>query len=299
MSCFPGPRFSAFPNRIASLISFRSHQPHSRQAALPGREQRSSRRIGHRRGMTLIEVLVAVALLSLLSAGLFTSLQIGATSWSTTSQRLMLDRRVANANAILHSSFASIVPLEAEIPRERQIGLPRLLFFQGEPGSMRYVSSYSVTEGVRGGLRIVELQVSSAQNGVRILLNQLPYLGPLSAGSLVVDRVSDPDFPRGRIIFEPIRAMPTSLIIVDELAACTFSYLRRPRRRDEPSLWLPYWGERDSLPAAIRVNLSPSSQDVRLLPVSITTAVRAEWVRGGGQGATAPPIRYVLPGGRR
>ena len=249
--------------------------------------------------MTLIEVLVAVALLSLLSAGLFTSLQIGATSWSTTSQRLMLDRRVANANAILHSSFASIVPLEAEIPRERQIGLPRLLFFQGEPGSMRYVSSYSVTEGVRGGLRIVELQVSSAQNGVRILLNQLPYLGPLSAGSLVVDRVSDPDFPRGRIIFEPIRAMPTSLIIVDELAACTFSYLRRPRRRDEPSLWLPYWGERDSLPAAIRVNLSPSSQDVRLLPVSITTAVRAEWVRGGGQGATAPPIRYVLPGGRR
>ena len=248
--------------------------------------------------MTLIEILVAVALLSLLSAGLFTSLQIGATSWSTASQRLMLDRRVANANAILHSSFASIVPLEAEIPRERQIGLPRLLFFQGEPGSMRYVSSYSVTEGVRGGLRIVELQVSSAQNGVRILLNQLPYLGPLSAGSLVVDRVSDPDFPRGRIIFEPIRAMPTSLIIVDELAACTFSYLRRPRRRDEPSLWLPYWGERDSLPAAIRVNLSPSSRDVRLLPVSITTAVRAEWVRGGGQGATAPPIRYVLPGGR-
>lgn len=298
MSCFPGPRLSAFPNRIASLISLRSHQPHLRQAALPGREQRTSRRIGHRRGMTLIEVLVAVALLSLLSAGLFTSLQIGATSWSTASQRLMLDRRVANANAILHSSFASIVPLEAEIPRERQIGLPQLLFFQGEPGSMRYVSSYSVTEGVRGGLRIVELQVSSAQNGVRILLNQLPYLGPLSAGSLVVDRVSDPDFPRGRIIFEPIRAMPTSLIIVDELAACTFSYLRRPRRRDEPSLWLPYWGERDSLPAAIRVNLSPSSRDVRLLPVSITTAVRAEWVRGGGQGATAPPIRYVLPGGR-
>ena len=62
VSCFPGPRLSAFPNRIASLISFRSHQPHLRQAALPGREQRTSRRIGHRRGMTLIEVLVAVAL---------------------------------------------------------------------------------------------------------------------------------------------------------------------------------------------------------------------------------------------
>ena len=130
MSYVAALRFSAFPNRIACLISFRPNLPHLRQAVLPGREQRTSRRIGHRRGMTLIEVLVAVALLSLLSAGLFTSLQIGATSWSTTRQRLMLDRRVAAANAILHSSFASIVPLEAEVPRERAIGLARLLFFR-------------------------------------------------------------------------------------------------------------------------------------------------------------------------
>jgi len=286
--------------RLPSLIGFRPHLPHFRHAAFPSREQQRPRRIGHCRGMTLIEVLVAVALLSLLSVGLFTALQIGATSWSTTRERLMLDRRVATANAILHSSFASIVPLEAEIPPERAIGLRQLLFFQGEPGSMRFVSSYSVTEGVRGGLRIVELQVSSARNGLRILLNQLPYLGPLSAGSLVVGQVSDPDFPRGRIVFSPIAAMPTSLIIVDELAACTFSYLRRPRRRDEPSVWLSHWGERDSLPAAIRVNLTPSSGEARVLPVSITTAVRAEWVPGGGQRTgTAPPIRYVLPEGRR
>ena len=244
--------------------------------------------------MTLIEVLVAVALLSMLSAGLFTALQIGATSWQTTRDRLMMDRRVATANAILHSSFASIVPLEAEVPRERAIGLARLLFFQGEPGSMRFVSSYSVTEGMRGGLRIVELQVSSARKGLRILLNQLPYLGPLSAGSLVVDRVPEQSLPRGRIIFAPIRAMPTSLIIADGLAQCSFSYMRRSRRIGEPSVWLPYWGERDSLPAAIRVNLSPSSREPRALPVSITTAVRAEWAPGDGQG-TAPPIRYVLP----
>ena len=26
-------------------------------------------------------------------------------------------------------------------------------------------------------------------------------------------------------------------------------------------MWLPYWGERDSLPAAIRVKLSPSSRE--------------------------------------
>ena len=294
-------------NRLAVPIFRRIHLHHGllslfspgppvspcRDAASSGREQRSSGTSGQRRGMTLIEVLVAVALMSMLSVGLCTALQIGATSWQTTRERLMLDRRVATANAILHSSFASIVPLQAEVPLERAIGLRQLLFFQGEPDSMRFVSSYSVTEGVRGGLRIVELQVSTGGKGLRILLNQLPYLGPLSAGSLVADRVSDPDFPRGRIIFSPIRALPTSLIIADELAACTFSYLRRPRRRGEPSAWLPYWGEHDSLPAAIRVNLSSASREARVLPVSITTAVRAEWAPG--EQRSAPPIRYVLP----
>ncbi len=237
MSSFSEPRFSVCPIQKPGppwLISFRLLMPRSQYAASAGREQRSNGTTGKRRGMTLIEVLVAVALMSMLSVGLFTALQIGATSWQTTRERLMLDRRVATANAILHSSLASIVPLEAEIPPERTIGLRRLLFFQGEPDSMRFVSSYSVTEGVRGGLKIVELRVSSAPNGLRILLNQLPYLGPLSAGSLVVGRVADPGFPRGRIIFSPIRALPTSLIIADELATCNFSYLRRSRRQGEP-----------------------------------------------------------------
>ena len=271
--------------------------PRFQYAASASREQRSYGTSGQRRGMTLIEVLVAVVLMSMLSVGLFTALQIGATSWQTTRARLMLDRRVATANAILHSSLASIVPLEAEVPAEQAIGVRRLVFFQGEPDSMRFVSSYSATEGVRGGLRIVELQVSSGPKGLRILMNQFPYLGPLSAGSLVTGRVSDPNFPRGRIIFAPIRAMPgASLIIVDELAACTFSYLRRPRRRDEPSVWLPYWGERDSLPAAIRINLSPSSREARVLPVSITTAVRAEWAPGDRRGARrGPASRYLVP----
>ena len=299
MSRFSQPRFPECPIQKPCrprLISFRRLMPRFQYAVSAGREQRSNGTSGQRRGMTLIEVLVAVVLMSMLSVGLFTALQIGATSWQTTRARLMLDRRIATANAILHSSFASIVPLEAEVPAEQAMGVRRLLFFQGEPDAMRFVSSYSVTEGVRGGLRIVELQVSSGGKGLRILLNQLPYLGPLSAGSLVAGRVSGPDFPRGRIIFSPIRATPASLIIADELATCNFSYLRRSRRQGEPTAWLPYWGERDSLPAAIRVNLSPLSRDARVLPVSITAAVRAEWAPGDRQGARrGSASRYLVP----
>jgi hypothetical protein len=41
----------------------------------------------------------------------------------------------------------------AQVPPGRRMEVQSLTFFQGEPQSMRFVSSYSVTEGRRGGLR--------------------------------------------------------------------------------------------------------------------------------------------------
>ena len=40
-------------------------------------------RKGHAAGMTLIEIMVAVALLGLLSAGIFTAFQVGTSSWQS------------------------------------------------------------------------------------------------------------------------------------------------------------------------------------------------------------------------
>ena len=96
-------------------------------------------------GMTLIEVLIAVALMAMLSVGLFTSLQIGATSWSTTHDALMLDRRIASANALLRSLLVSIVPLDAKTPPSSELSSQKFLFFQGEPQSMRWNTGWIAT----------------------------------------------------------------------------------------------------------------------------------------------------------
>ncbi len=228
--------------------------------------------------MTLIEILVAVSLLSLLSVAMVMALQIGAGSWQSTRERLMLDRRIATANSILHAEFAGIVPVEADRPPELGGGTRRLAFFQGEPQSMRFVSDYSLTAGVRGGLRIVELQVSDSSRGIRVLLNEIPYLGARSAGSLILEVARDPVSGRRQTIFPPIRPRATSLIIADQLAACRFSYLKPGRNRNEVAVWVPVWEEIDRIPGAIRVELTPLAQEARLLPVSITTQVRARYV---------------------
>ena len=231
--------------------------------------------------MTLIEVLVAVALMAMLSAGLFTSLQIGATSWRTTQDALMLDRRIATANALLHSLLVSMVPIEAVTPPGAALPRYRFTFFQGERRAMRFVSSHSMTAGTRDGLQLTELRASEYSGGTRVLVKQSRYEGPLSLGALVTGRVSVPGVRGGRLVFRQIRALPTSLIAVDQLRSCTFSYLKR-RRRAEPATWVPAWDERDALPAAVRIELTPSTkaaQRARALPISIIAPIRAEKVR--------------------
>jgi general secretion pathway protein J len=226
--------------------------------------------------MTLIEILVAVALLGLLSAGIVASLDVSSRAWQATRNRLTLDRRIATANSILHSQISGIAPILAEIPPQRRIGLANFVFFQGEPDAMRFVSSYSVTAGRRAGLQIVELKIVDSQRGRRVLLNQTPYQGPLSAGLLVEAYVRDASFPRGRIVFRPIEPRATSLIILDELQDCNFAYLKEPWSISETSVWLPLWGEPYELPGAVAIRLTPRGEQARLLPVSIVAAVPAQ-----------------------
>ena len=237
---------------------------------------RSTRTFNGRSGMTLIEILVAVTLLGILSVGLVTALQVTAGAWSSARNTRSQDRGIANANALLHAQFAGVTPVIPQM-MSRQLRVPRGPFFQGEPTSMRFVSSYSMTEGVRGGLQIVELQVSPGDEGMRLLLTQSPYQGPLSIGRFVVGVEQLPDPSARRVLFTPLRPRADSLIVADRLSAVNFSYLRGARRRGEPDVWVSVWDYPQQLPQAIRVEIQPLEDVGRLRPVTIVSEVRARY----------------------
>jgi hypothetical protein len=224
--------------------------------------------------MTLIEILVAISLMGLLAVAMVTALTVGAGSWQDARSHLTLDRRIATANEILYAELEGLVPLAVRAP-----AVPRAAFFQGEPQSMRFVSDYSLRAGRRGGFRLVELQISGAERGQRILLNELPYGGPDALGSMIAGVESDPLSGASRLVFGPIVPRATSLIIADELEACRFSYLRLPRTRTEPALWVPQWDDLIRFPGAIRIEMAPRQGEARLLPVVITAPVRARFSR--------------------
>jgi hypothetical protein len=94
---------------------------------------------------------------------------------------------------------------------------------------------------------------------------------------MITGMESDPISGAPRLLFVPIVPRATSLIIADELESCRFSYLRLPRTRAEPALWVPQWADLARFPGAIRVEMMPRQGQARLLPVSITAPVRARF----------------------
>jgi prepilin-type N-terminal cleavage/methylation domain-containing protein len=227
-----------------------------------------------RKGMTLIEVMIAITLVALLTTGMLLAMRISLTSLGKTNDRLNANRRITGAQRALEQQIAGFMPVAAITP-PAGLGQPgmKVPFFQGEPQSMRFVSSYSLHEASRGIPRILEFQIipGGDAGGVRLIVNEWPYTGPASAGIMVTGR-STIDGLGLMTTFRPIEAGPNSFILADKLASCRFLY-QEIRPQPEYQRWdetwiLPTW------PRAIRIEMLPlTAEPGQLKMVSVTAPV--------------------------
>jgi general secretion pathway protein J len=225
-------------------------------------------------GITLMEVVIAVTLLSMLSVGMLAAIRMGFDALHKTNTRLMENRRVAGAQRVLEQELGGFMPVKALCSPQSNSPLAPFPFFQGQPQSMRLVSTYSLDEAWRGQPRILELQVIPGEQdrGVRLIVNEIPYTGPLSAGRSCLGIAADPasGFPMPQ--FPPIQSSAQSFVLADKLAWCRFSYLEQaqpPGLEHWRADWItPRW------PMGLRVEMAPLEDNpARLRPLTITTAI--------------------------
>ena len=233
-------------------------------------------RLNSQSGVTLIELLVAVTLLSGLSVGMLFALRIGFNAMAKTNDRVNSNRKVMSVERIMSSQIAGLIPVRAECTASPSGGPPtKAPMFQGETQTMRFVSSFSLNEASRGYPQILELQVIPGENGagVRLIVNEFLYAGSMSTQRMCVGVGTDPVTGAQGPIFRPVEAGPTSFVLADKLARCEFRY-RQERPPDQPDVWLPRWA-REGLPSAIRIDMVPMRPDPAKLQVpSITVPVR-------------------------
>ena len=224
------------------------------------------------RGVTLIELLIAVTLVALLSVGMLFAMRIGLNAMEKSKDTLMANRRVASVQRILQGQIANIMAVTALCNSGGEAPPARIPFFQGEPQSMRFVSSFSLHEGDRGLPQILEFQVIPGENGagVRLVVNEMLYTGPKSTGVFCIGVPPGAPAP----VFRPIEIGPLSFVLADKIAYCRFSFKEHLPPFGEGQ-WLARWNK-PFLPTGIRVEMAPLEPNparLQLLPLTIPVHV--------------------------
>jgi prepilin-type N-terminal cleavage/methylation domain-containing protein len=225
-------------------------------------------------GLTLIEVLIAITLLSILSVGMLMALRVGLDALQKANKKLMDNRRVAGAQRVLEQQIAGFMPVKTVCGTPPNGGQAPIVFFEGEPQSMRMVSTYSLQEAWRGQPRILEFQVIPGEEGqgVRLIVNEIRYSGPPEASQFCLGMALDPVTGSNVPQFAPIMPGPQSFVLGDKLAWCRFSYLE-PGKPPVPEHWRPDW-VLPRWPLGIRVEMAPLSDTPgRLRPLTISAMI--------------------------
>src|SRR5262249_1966209 len=154
--CLVGAGIWRTPRSASPELSV-SENPHPGGAAMTQKSHPEA-------GVTLIEILIAVSLLSLLSVGILVAMRVGFNTLDKVDSRLLADRRVCNGGRILESEIAGFTYTTAVwhpgTPTSRVVP-----FTQWEPQTMRFVTSYSLQDSWRGRAQMVALQVIPGAEG--------------------------------------------------------------------------------------------------------------------------------------
>ncbi|MBI4892381.1 MAG: prepilin-type N-terminal cleavage/methylation domain-containing protein [Acidobacteria bacterium] len=227
-------------------------------------------------GMTLIEVLIAITLVSLLSVAMLFAIRSGISAMDASQRRMASNRRAVSAQRILSQQVAGFLPVKAKCGASVvSEGGGLFPFFQGTPSVMRFVTTYSLDGAGRGFPQVVELFILPGENGAgfRLVVNEIPYTGPAGAGFLCLPPQPDPVTGLSLVRFPDPQPSPRTFILADKLAFCRFLYLQAIE--PEPDHWVPVWTKLDFWPRAIRVEMAPLERDAsRIPPMTFTGLIR-------------------------
>ncbi|MBM3783724.1 MAG: prepilin-type N-terminal cleavage/methylation domain-containing protein [Acidobacteria bacterium] len=224
------------------------------------------------RGVTLLELLISISLVSLLSLGVLYSMRVGIDAMDKTNQRFMKNRRALGAEKVLAQQLAGLMPATVECGGP---GAPKAPMFQGEPQTMRFVSSYSLAEGARGYPKLLEFTVIPGENneGYRLIVAETPFASANSLRGLCVGIRADPLTGQPSPLFPPVLSRPDSFILADRMAAIRFVY----RNEMPPPVfeqWFPAW-QFGKWPSAVRIEMIPMQPDpANLHTGSVTIPIR-------------------------
>lgn len=195
------------------------------------------------RGFTLVEVIVAMTLLSLIMLGLLTALR----SMAESSRRIdSVGQRIEQVRLVEDFLRRSIGQAQPLLQYTIEVGYK--VYFDGDAQHMRWVAPATWQHGV-GGLHVLDLSVD-AQTG-NLVLKYAPYSG----------------FSKG---VSPVIEAWDAHTLVESLGSVEFAYRQSPQHP-----WTPTWEGVNNLPSQVRVHIKLNDREWPDLIIAIRSSEKA------------------------
>jgi len=194
-------------------------------------------------GFTLVEALLATALMATILAAIATVTAQWLPNWNRSFARVQRTELIASGleRIVADVSAAEFITAGANV---------RQPIFDGTELSVTFLRT-AIGPNTRPGLELVRIQETAGENGIATVRTRARFTPIGRDGAETQARPSDPVV----LLRAPFRV--------------TFSYAGADR------VWRPVWRGEGELPKAIRVQLRDASSD-RVLSVSTATVIRAE-----------------------
>ncbi len=174
-------------------------------------------------GFTLLEVLLAMTLMSLMMVLLFASLRTGAESWSRGERKIAQINEKAVVYQFFKRHLLSTRPLWIEQPDE-----PRRFAMQGERESLQFVSVFPASAG-RKGLQLFRVAFKTQGNDAgAITVTLRPFYQAEDEGEMHEQQET----------------------LIENVHSFSVGYFDGEERN-----WSENWLDKDSLPALIKVSI--------------------------------------------
>ncbi len=179
-------------------------------------------------GFTLIEVLVAISLLSLILVLLFNTLFTTSRSWHLGQTKINTNNDLRIASGFIRKYINQAVPIQWQDNGKKQ-----LLFF-GNEHEITFVTNLPSHRG-GGGLYLVSLRSSEGQS--KHLMIQYQYADTGQINSIINSKQND------------------ETILIENIEQLEFSYFGKKEQKDDPD-WHSDWNDALLMPELVRCRLS-------------------------------------------
>ena len=175
----------------------------------------------HSRGFTLIEVLIALSLLSVMMLMLFAGLRIGAKSWDKGENKLVQVTEMTSVHNFFHNQLAASLPLWDDFTDKK-----KQFSFQGTSTTLQFVASLPVSSK-RLGLQRFNIRLED--NKIEVAIK--PFYPSLDSNQWKIEAVT----------------------LIDKIARLNMTYFGNENSKEIPQ-WQTTW-DYDHLPKLIAIEI--------------------------------------------